>query len=280
MDFFGPREVVIGIGILVLIAVLLDGVRRVRQARNATVRMAPQKRGKVFEDDDDYLDDPLDKSQFPSGGPRVIGERSDEDIAQVEESIRRATQEKKRLKSLAPRQEHFDLEPPVSAQTQPHARAQTQTRTQKKPEATAKDSIGDILVMHLMASDNKGINGQKLMDAALAAGMRYGAKKIFHRYAGEDGSGEVLFSMANAMNPGTFDLSNMGQTTTLGVTFFMEPAALQNPLESFEMLTQTVDKLSGDLELKVLDETRSSMTRQTFDHYRQRARDASRTRSR
>lgn len=265
MDFFGPREVVITIGILVVIAILLDGVRRVRQARNAEVRMAPRRRGNhIFDDSDGYHDDPLDKSQFPSGGPRVVGTRGDDDLAQVEESIRRAARENSRIKYAVPQQEQFELEQSKPA-PEPPAPAKS-----KQPEPN-----GDVLVLHLMASEGEEINGQKLLDAALASGMRYGAKKIFHRHEQADGSGEVLFSMANAVNPGTFELSSMGDLKTPGITLFMEPGVLQNPLNSFETMVSVVDDMAENLHLNVLDETRSSMTRQTFDHYRQRAQNAS-----
>jgi cell division protein ZipA len=40
-----------------------------------------------------------------------------------------------------------------------------------------------------------------------------------------------------------------------------------------------VDSMAAVMNLNVLDETRSSMTRQTIDHYRQRARDVSVRRS-
>jgi len=49
---------------------------------------------------------------------------------------------------------------------------------------------------------------------------------------------------------------------------------LADPVTAFDIMVDTVDQLVAQLHLHVLDETRSSMTKQTIDHYRQRARAA------
>jgi cell division protein ZipA len=81
--------------------------------------------------------------------------------------------------------------------------------------------------------------------------------------------------MANLVNPGTFDLNTIDEMTTPGVTLFMALDDIEDPVAALEVMTASVDTLVAALGLSVLDETRSSMTRQTIDHYRQRARDVS-----
>jgi cell division protein ZipA len=95
--------------------------------------------------------------------------------------------------------------------------------------------------------------------------------KIFHRHSEEDGSGPVLFSMANLLNPGTFDLTTMGAMQSVGVTLFMTPNELEEPVEAFDIMLETAEKLAQELQLTLKDESRSSMTKQTIDHYRQKA---------
>jgi len=136
-----------------------------------------------------------------------------------------------------------------------------------------------ILVMHLMAPKDQLLNGQQLQEAALSVGLRYGESKIFQRHLSEEGSGEVLFSMANLVNPGTFDLKTIEQMTTPGVTLFMALDDIDDPVSAFDIMIQSVDSMAAALSLIVLDETRSSMTGQTIDHYRQRARDVAFRRS-
>jgi cell division protein ZipA len=130
-----------------------------------------------------------------------------------------------------------------------------------------------------MAPKGELLNGQQLQEAALEVGLRYGESKIFQRHLSEDGAGEVLFSMANLVNPGTFDLKTIDQMTTPGVTLFMALDDIEDPVSAFDIMIQSVDSMSAALGLSVLDETRSSITRQTIDHYRQRARDVAFRRS-
>ena len=100
------------------------------------------------------------------------------------------------------------------------------------------------------------------------------AMKIFHRHTSEDGSGPVLFSMANLLNPGTFDLTAISQQQMVGVTLFMAPSDLDKPIEVFDLMLDVAEQMAAKLQLNIMDETRSSMTKQTIDHYRHRAQQA------
>ena len=126
-----------------------------------------------------------------------------------------------------------------------------------------------------MANKGETVAGQQLLDAILGVGLRYGAMKIFHRHLSDDGSGPVLFSMANLVNPGTFDLNTMGDLEVPGVTLFMALDDIEDPVSAFNIMMEAIDSIVASLQLNVMDESRSSMTRQTIDHYRQRARDVS-----
>jgi cell division protein ZipA len=272
MDLIGPREVLIAVGLLVLLAIILDGARRIKHHRYENLHMSSRKLQKTSKADGEEDDDLLNDSQFPSGGGRVVGIRDESDIQQVEENLRRALDNKPDFGLNKPRQEQFDLNDSVQPAEPSH-----------RPEQTARPNSQtlqqQILVMHLMAPKGQMLSGCDLQEAALKVGLRFGELKIFQRHLNEDGSGEVLFSMANLVNPGTFDLNTINQMTTPGVTLFMALDDLEDPVAAFEVMTESVDSLADELGLSVLDETRSSMTRQTIDHYRQRARDVSFRRS-
>jgi len=271
MDVIGPREVLIAVGVLVFLALVLDGARRIKHNRYENLHMSSRKLQKSARGDE--IDDPLNDSQFPSGGSRLVGIRDEKDIQQVEENLRRVLNNKPDFGFNQPKQEQFDLidkpamaKPPAASSPKPK-REKTQVAQQQ------------ILVMHLMAAKGEAISGQQLQEAALSVGLRFGELKIFQRHLHEDGSGEVLFSMANLVNPGTFDLKTIDQITTPGVTLFMALDDIDDPVSAFDIMIESVDTMAAALGLSVLDETRSSMTRQTIDHYRQRARDVSFRRS-
>ncbi|MGB0449213.1 MAG: cell division protein ZipA [Porticoccaceae bacterium] len=269
MDLIGPREVLIAVGLLVFLAVVLDGARRIKHHRYENLHMSSRKLQKSSMAEGEEEDDLFNASQFPSGGGRVVGIRDEDDIQQVEENLRRALDNKPDFGLNKPRQEQFDLNDSAASAEQPESKPD---EPQRPNNQTMQQQI---LVMHLMAPKGELLSGGDLQEAALNVGFRFGELKIFQRHLNEDGSGEVLFSMANLVNPGTFDLNTINEMTTPGVTLFMALDDLEDPVAAFEVMTASVDTLVAALDLSVLDETRSSMTRQTIDHYRQRARDVS-----
>jgi cell division protein ZipA len=269
MDFFGPREVLIVVGVLVVIVIILDGARRIKRNRYENLQMSSRKLQKATAQDLSTEDlDQLETSQFPSGGSRVVGIRDDGDIQQVENSLRRAggfgfDRE--------PEQETFDLDNSIYERQREVLTAQPQQSVKEDNN----DQPQEVLVVHLMANKGETVAGQQLLDAILSVGLRYGAMKIFHRHLNDDGSGPVLFSMANLVNPGTFDLNSMGDLEVPGVTLFMALDDIEDPVSAFNIMIEAIDSIVASLQLNVMDESRSSMTRQTIDHYRQRARDVS-----
>jgi cell division protein ZipA len=284
MDVIGPREVLIAVGLLVLVAVILDGARRIKQHRYENLHMSSRKLQKNSRPGE--VDDPLSDSQFPSGGSRIVGIRDEKDILQVEENLRRALANKPDFGAKKPQQEQFELDEQSTARTRNASKPATSKAADPKPSNRAEPAPAkvapvqqQILVMHLMAPKDQLLSGQQLQEAALSVGLRYGESKIFQRHLSEEGSGEVLFSMANLVNPGTFDLKTIEQMTTPGVTLFMALDDIEDPVSAFDMMIQSVDSMAAALNLIVLDETRSSMTRQTIDHYRQRASDVAFRRS-
>jgi cell division protein ZipA len=80
--------------------------------------------------------------------------------------------------------------------------------------------------------------------------------------------------MANLVNPGTFDLNTMPKIATPGVTLFMALDDLDDASGAFEIMIEAINKMADKLPLNVMDESRSSMTLQTIDHYRQRVKKA------
>lgn len=279
MDFFGPREVLIVVIALVFIAMVLDGIRRVKHNRYEKLQMSSRKLQRTGGGAADEPDE-LQNAQFPSGGSRVVGIRDEADIQQVEESLRRSSATTDFNFSRQPQQEQFDLDNSIfdrerAQLNELNAREAEQRSRTASTEKTGDAAQQDVLVMHLMASKGERIQGQVLLDAVLACGFLFGGNKFFDRHINDDGTGEVLFSLANLLNPGTFDLKTMAEMETPGVTLFMVLDQLTDPVSAFDTMVEAVNKLVAELHLNVMDESRSSMTKQTIDHYRQRATSAS-----
>lgn len=131
----------------------------------------------------------------------------------------------------------------------------------------------EVIVINVMAKQGELFAGSDLLPILLQQNMRLGKMSIFHKHADSNGNGPAIFSMANMVKPGTFDVTQMEEFTTPGVSFFLQlPNAFGN-MKSFEQMLKAADaikdKLNGDLK----DEHRSVITRQTIEHCRQRIQD-------
>ena len=134
-----------------------------------------------------------------------------------------------------------------------------------------------MLVINVRATKNQQLQGSDLLEQVLANGLRYGAMNIFHRHVDEDGEGPVLFSMANMLKPGTFDLKSIDHFTTVGVTFFLTlPVSDNQNMAAFETMLATAKNVASSLGAELNDDQRSIMTAQTMEHYRERIRDFAR----
>ena len=128
----------------------------------------------------------------------------------------------------------------------------------------------EVIIINVMAPQGYVFEGELLLKALTAQGMRFGHMDIFHRHQSDDGRGGILFSMANMVKPGTFDLSDMESFCTPGVCLFLNLPIESDSLAAFRVMTKIAKALAADLGGELKDENRSVMTQQTIEHCRQR----------
>ena len=157
---------------------------------------------------------------------------------------------------------------------EPHSSSATQQNFAEKQPAEPEE----VLIINVMAHKGEMFNGGDLLDVILKCGMRYGSMDIFHRHSDAKGEGALLFSMANMVKPGTFDLDAMEEFETPGVSLFMTLPINADSMQSFDLMADTARTIAETLNGELKDEQRSVMTRQTLEHCRQRIRDFERTR--
>jgi cell division protein ZipA len=139
--------------------------------------------------------------------------------------------------------------------------------------ASPQSEPEEVLIINIMAPKGEMFNGADLLDIVLRCGLRYGSMDIFHRYSDTKGDGALLFSMANMVRPGTFDLDAMDEFTTPGVSIFMTLPIDADSMQSFDLMAETAQAIAQTLGGELKDEQRSAMTKQTLEHSRQRIRD-------
>ena len=133
--------------------------------------------------------------------------------------------------------------------------------------------VEQVISILVTANDRQGFYGPQLLQLVKACGMVFGEMDIFHRF--EDGLrlGKTQFSMANMMEPGTFDLGDINHLHTPGVVFFLGLPMAQDSMQAFDYMLETAQCLASNLGGGVLDEQRSVMRPQTIAHCRQQIRD-------
>jgi len=138
----------------------------------------------------------------------------------------------------------------------------------KKPEIEP-----EVIVVSVVMPQDNAISGAALLPMLLTLGLRFGDMNIFHRHEDNAGNGKVTFSLANMMNPGTFNLDEIESFNTQGITLFMTLPNAGDPFEVFEHMMQAAKQLSAEFQAQMLDDKRSVMTKQTEQHYIGKIRD-------
>lgn len=148
----------------------------------------------------------------------------------------------------------------------------------KEPQSHAPQPAEpmDVLVLNVIAGDNQELGGAILLPTLLTLGLKFGDMDIFHRHEKATGKGDILFSLVNMVKPGTFDIDNMEQFSTTGISLFMTIPHQHGNMETFNMMLNAAAKIAEAFDGQVLDGDRSTLTKQSTQHYVQRIREVER----
>lgn len=141
-------------------------------------------------------------------------------------------------------------------------------------------SFDRVVTLYVAARAGRMLHGSDLVVAAEKAGLVYGHRDIFHRLVDGHPEQGPIFSVANLLQPGHFDLERIGQMQTPGIGLFMTLPGPLPALDAWETLLPTAQRLAELLEAVVLDEDRNALGRQTIAHLRDEMRAYDRKRER
>lgn len=252
----GLREWLIVIGIIVIAGILFDGWRRMSGNKGKLKFRLDNSFGNLPDEDvDPNLLSPV----------RVKEKHAEPQLDEHDLPSMTATEGGK--KRNEPFQGDLSLDEPVPTLLNPV------TDEAKSEPPREQAPVDEVLVINVIARDPDGFKGPALLQNILESGLRFGEMDIFHRHESMAGNGEVLFSMANGVKPGTFDLDDIDLFSTRAVSFFLGLPGPRHPKQAFDLMVAAARKLSSELNGELKDEQRSVMTAQTIEHYRQRIAD-------
>ncbi|KEF32535.1 Cell division protein ZipA [Marinobacter nitratireducens] len=131
----------------------------------------------------------------------------------------------------------------------------------------------EVIVINVLAPAEQEYKGPALKKLFEACGLEFGDMDIYHRHEASDTTSPVQFSVASAVEPGTFRQSDIDTLSTPGISFFMSMPGPTSALQAFEFMLETAQCVVRNLGGELKDERRSVMTGQTIEHCRQRIRE-------
>ncbi|MGM3172872.1 cell division protein ZipA [Dickeya lacustris] len=309
------RLILIVVGAIAIIALLLHGLWTSRKERSSLFRDRPVKRLKPKRDDavlDEAEEDGVGEvrvtSSSRSSGAPAFGHY---DSSHDERTSAPATRQEPALydplldASAPPETVHArrpavaesapQPEPVYRQAPQPQQPAAPVTETPVTFSPTASSAIPVtptpsvppqpeavrevVLVLHVAAHQGGVIGGELLLQSVLQSGFQFGEMNIFHRHVNPSGSGPVLFSLANMVKPGSFNIDTMAEFSTPGVSIFMMVPSYGDASQNFKLMLQSAQRIADDVGGVVLDDERRLMTPQKVEAYKGRIRDVLRANS-
>ncbi len=311
MEQLTPRDWMVLIGAGLILAVLVDAIRRAWRQRRSEVRLNAKidRRSAAGESSPNGAFDLL--SELPNGGARIVArddlqsdvgapaasENPDRDASGATHGFLNQSDDSS-LRAADPDSEHTvdttaaHLE--QSAEIPPEDASGTEGATDVTPETLdwlddlqvettereeAKLPRGEeshVFVLNVVSDAEAGFSGRDILQILLACDLRFGDMDFFHRHEESAGRGAIQFSVANMMNPGMFDIDDMDALKTKGLMFFVTLPGPEDMLKAFDYMYETAKAVSKNLGGTVLDETRSAVTRQSLEHMRQQIRELER----
>jgi cell division protein ZipA len=175
-------------------------------------------------------------------------------------------------------QMRIDFDESQEAKAQEEASKARSTETNTSSSAKAEVGETDVLVLNIRSTDENPIQGASLLPMLLTLGFKFGEHDIFHRHVNTNGKGPILFSLTNMFKPGVFDIDNIENFSTYGLSLFMMLPIEGDAQQVFNMMHNAARKLSEEFGCRILDGNKVGVSKQSMQQYVERIREFERKR--
>ncbi|HEY9110692.1 MAG TPA: cell division protein ZipA [Rhodanobacteraceae bacterium] len=224
------RIIIAAIGVVIIVAIYFFGrPRKAEHGRRTTLRKASDQR----------VDPVIGEMRIDDGAEGAMPQQGELDVALKRELDR--------------------LGATVAADRNAAAQPAVTDAAGQRPQEAPVDRIVSLFVV---AHAGEVFHGGDIVVAAEKAGLRFGAMNIFHRLVDGRPDAGPIFSMANMMKPGYFDMARIGELTTPGITFFVTLPGPVPALDAWEAMLPAAQRIAELLGGELLDEDRNALGRQ------------------
>lgn len=147
------------------------------------------------------------------------------------------------------------------------------SRAAEQPVPDARQMGAGLMLVLNVVGNGRPLRGAPILKAVTGAGLTYGKMGIFHYYSPARPGRQPLFSLANMVEPGSFNLATMDELSTPGLTLFANVVNPEDGVSTFNAMLETARKLADGLHCTVCDERRSTLSRQGVEHIHGRIQD-------
>jgi cell division protein ZipA len=144
----------------------------------------------------------------------------------------------------------------------------TEAVEKTQPEPALNPEASKIVAIRLMSTRHGGFPADKLILALREQGLRHGQFGIFHRPDAVDDSRND-FSIANLIEPGSFDLTRIKKDYYPGVSVFLMLPGPDNGVGAFDDMVKTSRALADKLDGELVDEQGSKLSIQRERYLRE-----------
>ena len=149
------------------------------------------------------------------------------------------------------------------------AQQQRHQRQPSSPQPSANQKKELLMVMHVVAKQNAHFTGPMIKQMMTELDLHFGEMGAFHYSVDRLGKKQSIYLILNMFQPGSFDVENMSELETRGLTLVLQLPGPEDCLKSYNIMCEHAQRLATFLNGDLLDQDHNIMTTQAISHYKE-----------
>ena len=162
---------------------------------------------------------------------------------------------------------------PTSEVQAPEEKTPTSPNSSKRHSSKRNDRRSEMIIaLYVIAQHESGFAGTEILTILEELGLKFGEMNIFHHHGfGELKIQQAVFSLANMVEPGTFEPQYMmSDFSTTGLALFMRLPGPFGGRVAFELMLNNAQRIAESLKGVLVDETRTPLDQKKIGFLRDR----------